>query len=171
MAAGFITLSWSPHPAIIAAQFISAADALESHRDPLVRAVEQVVSPAIKQNFDSEGRPAWTPLANTTLARRANPSSPILVQTGLLKQVATSVKPWTINDDTAYLIAGQLGDAYYGAIHNSGSRWMPARPWSVMSSEDERAIEEVFSNWAFNTVAQVGLWGRAVGFITGLFRR
>lgn len=173
MAAVAITLEWDPHPAIMATQFYVAASRFDNFKDPLKQTIDEVIRTSVKQNFEHEGRPAWQPLSNATLIRDqyTGDRKQILVKSGVLKEIVTSARPWTIEKDEAYLISGKLGEAYYGAIHQTGSRWMPARPWLGLTPQEEDKIEEIFSDWAFNTIAEVGLWGRAVGLISGLFRR
>lgn len=170
----FISIDWHPDPLVLTAQFYSAATVFNDFRDPLNRAVEEIIAPSIGMNFNVGGRPAWVPLADSTLLRDSYDGSErqgILWKTGTLKEIAESVRPWSIDNDTAFLVAGNLGDAWYGIVHQGGSQWIPARPWAVLQPEDEEAIEELIGNWTFGAIVEVGLWGRAIGGLRRLFGR
>lgn len=171
---GFISIDWDPDPRILMAQFYSAAGAFQDFKEPLNRAVEEVVLPSIGTNFEVGGRPPWAPLSNETYIRDQYDTVPrqgILWKTATLKDAATSIRPWTADESSIYLVAGNLGDGWYGIIHQGGSQWMPARPWAVLQIEDEERIEELLSDWSVNTIVEIGLWGRTLGFVRGMFRR
>jgi phage gpG-like protein len=177
-----IDIDVTPKPAIIVGGFYRAANAFTSFKDPIEQAIKEVILPSINNNFESEGIPPWEPLTDATYARRENPGMPILQQTGRLKNVATSIKPWTINNNEAFLLSNNLGEAFYGAIHESGARFMPARPWSTISTLDEEKIEQVFAAHTIGRIlkyatvttiiggaitAGLGGFGKAIKVLTG----
>jgi phage gpG-like protein len=96
---------------------------IRSFREPLKRAVQQVMSPSFKENFERGGRPeAWEPLSDATLAIRdiagIGGDQP-LVRTGLLRKTISQLNIWTITETTATIRA--LPDKIkYGTIHQGG---------------------------------------------------
>jgi len=139
-----IDIDIDPSPAIIVGGFYRAAGAFRSFKQPIEEAIKGIVIPSINANFEAEGIPPWEPLAEVTITRREYPGMPILQQTGKMKEMVTSIKPWTINNNEAYLLASSLGSAYYAGIHEAGGPWLPARPWSTIQTADEARIEQIF---------------------------
>lgn len=71
----------------------------KSWKEPLLKARDEVIIPSIKQNFQSQGRPAWKPLAKSTIYNRLMlgfPRGPILQRTGRLKRAATQKNIWEV---------------------------------------------------------------------------
>jgi phage gpG-like protein len=109
------------HPSIgmIASRIDKLGMDIRSFKEPLTRAVVQVMIPSFKMNFASEGRPAWEELAPFTVERRKGRDHPILFRSGKLKKVATSRGIWTISQNGA-VITSLPGSVWYGAIHQAG---------------------------------------------------
>lgn len=122
---------WPP-PQIYAEEFDNMGLNIKSLREPLTRAVRQVMIPRFKQNFSTESAAGerWQPLSYYYERSRKYKGKPILVQTGALKRVATRfTKTWTINgisgqayinvgsiqNEVPYLLLHQLGEEYYSA--------------------------------------------------------
>lgn len=167
-----IDIDVTPQPALIVSGFYRAANAFKDFRDPLEMSIRDVISPSINRNFEAEGIPSWAPLADVTYEKRQFPSKKILQQTETLKEIATSLSPWTIEDNEAYLLATNLGDAFYGAIHESGSIWMVARPWSTIQGAEEEQIEEIFRDASLGRIISNSVVGTIVGgAIRRFFRR
>lgn len=161
-----------PAPALIVGGFYRAASSFKDFREPIEHSIREVILPSINNNFEVEGIPTWQPLSELTYERRKYPSKPILQQTGTLKLMATSIKPWTINDNDAYLLSSNLGEAFYGAIHESGSIWMVSRPWSTIQTQDEEKIEEIFRDHSLGRVLKYSVVGNLIGgAIRRFFRR
>lgn len=160
-----MSLEIDPHPAIIVGGFYRAANAFRNFQDPIRKSIEEVIIPAIDNNFESEGIPPWEPLADATYLNREFPGKPILQQSGNLRSMATSIRPWTINDNEAFLLSSSMGDAYYGAFHEFGTKWMTARPWSTIDTRDEDAIEMVFLN---NTLFKILKFATVTTLVGGL---
>jgi phage gpG-like protein len=92
-------------PYFQAATYVYAADIdklgaqFKSWKEPLMKSLMDVVMPSIKMNFAAQGRPAWPPLAKSTVVSRMRKGfarGPILVRTGLLRKVATSRQVWKV---------------------------------------------------------------------------
>ena len=163
-----IDIEITPKPALIVGGFFRAANSFKDFKEPLEIAIRDVVSPAINHNFEVEGIPSWTPLADVTYQKRKYPGKPILQQSGTLKDIATSLRPWSIDNNEAFLLATSLGEAYYGAIHESGSIWMVSRPWSTIQDAEEQEIEEIFRDHSLGRILKFSIVGTLVG---GAIRR
>lgn len=119
---GTVELGWfiTPSIGLLAKDIDRMGLSIKSMREPLTRAVKQVIIPSIRKNFDEEGRPdKWEPLEEYTVKVRGN-TGPILTRTGKLKRGATQFNIWSISDTSAAL--KKLPDSvWYGAIHQAGS--------------------------------------------------
>lgn len=83
--------------------FASDIDKMEmgfkSWKIPLTEARDRVVIPSVRQNFEQEGRPKWTPLKASTVQNRLYMGfsrGPILERTSRLKRVATRKNIWEL---------------------------------------------------------------------------
>lgn len=164
-----IDLQFKPSLAIIAGQIDKLGLDIRSFRVPLKRAVQQVVIPSIRKNFDTGGRPPWQPLAPQTIQRKG--SSAKLVDTGSLRRNMGFLSIWTITRDYA-VIQDLPQRIWYGKVHQAGNGGsskalkvvgtgaksqqqsvniseggIPARPFVMLTSADERKIESVFRHW------------------------
>lgn len=128
---------------------------ISSFKEPLRKAVKDVVIPSFETNFAVGGRPAWEPLSDYTLERRSNAGtgSQILVEHGQLYYYATHAQAWTYDDQEgeAWIQTSKLGAAFYGEVHQwggyAGSVFIPQREWAVFQEEDANRIGEVFEEW------------------------
>jgi phage gpG-like protein len=108
---------------------------IRSFREPLVKIVKLVLIPSIQKNFVEGGRPAWEPLAESTVRIRHYSAWPILQVTGKLKKRATQFNIWDIGSGTA-TIRSLPSDVFYGMFHQAGvegheadmSRALAAKP-------------------------------------------
>jgi len=91
---------------------------IRSMREPLKRSVQQVMIPSIRKNFTVGGRPAWEPLAASTIKQRKS-AWPILVRTGRLRRGVTTLKVWSIGQTTA-TIRDLPERIWYGKVHQGG---------------------------------------------------
>ncbi|MDE0291194.1 MAG: phage virion morphogenesis protein [Candidatus Dadabacteria bacterium] len=101
---------------------------------------------AVGQNFEDEGRPPWTPLADPTKEQRTEegwgPEHPILQRTGTL---AVSVQ-----EDSSRNEATVATNLRYAAIQHFGGEAgrgkkvkIPPRPFLVLAPEAEAEIADV----------------------------
>jgi phage gpG-like protein len=95
---------------------------IRSFREPLKRAVQQVMAPSFQRNFAEEGRPDhWEPLSDVTLAIRDREGfgNKILDRTGRLKKVTGQLNIWTIGRETA-VVRDLPESVWYGKVHQAG---------------------------------------------------
>lgn len=116
------SVTFSPTIGIAAARIDKLGLDIRSFREPLKRAVKDVMIPSIRKNFDDGGRPSWTPLSDATLklrqSRNISGSNP-LVATGALRAGATQQNIWTITPVSA--IVNDLPEkVWYGKVHQGG---------------------------------------------------
>lgn len=114
-----VDFEFQPSIGLLARNIDKLGTDIRSFREPLTRAVKEVMIPSFKKNFDQEGRPdKWEPLAPYTVERRRS-AHPILVRTGRLRKVATSFSIWEISQNGA-VITSLGGKAWYGALMQGG---------------------------------------------------
>lgn len=150
-------MDFQPSPAIIAADLHRMAGDVGSFKEPLTRAVKEVMIPSFQQNFSQGGRPAWQPLAEYTVQVRGS-ASPVLIRSGRLQRTMGRVNIWTITDQHA-VIERLPQDVWYGNIHQSGNRKkmvIPARPFALIQPEDEEKIVQIFDEWLGERAAKAG---------------
>ena len=132
---------------------------LRSMREPLKRAVKDVMLPSFHQNFDSEGRPSWAPAARSY-------GHSLLHDSGRLENGATVLGNWDFDKERAQLNPASLVSRVgVKIIHQTGfSRktrkgvhTIPARPFIMMQAEDEEKIKEIFDAWLNERVTR--RWG------------
>lgn len=170
-------LTFSPSVGIIARNIDKMGMDIRSFREPLKRAVQQVIIPSIQQNFEQEGRPSWEPHSPATeeiRERLGNPVGKILRSTGALQTAMSRYNLWTVNNNAAILLDIPL---WYGKLHQEGYGQggpkvgfqerqkkirqairtgrkvqnfkfsIPARPFVMIQDEDIPKIEQVFEQW------------------------
>lgn len=118
---GIVAIGWEFKPSIgiVARDVDNLGLAITSMKEPLTRAVKNVMIPSVRQNFQVGGRPPWEPLAPYTVQERGGSAWPILQRTGALKKAATSFKIWTITDSAA-TVRNLPDDVWYGKLHQEG---------------------------------------------------
>src|SRR3954454_23184877 len=120
---GIMQFDFKPSMGISAREIDRLGLEIRSFREPLKRAVQLVMAPSFKENFQSGGRPeAWEPLSASTITMREfagiGGDQP-LVRSGLLRRTISQLNIWTITDTTATIRA--LPDKIkYGNIHQAG---------------------------------------------------
>ncbi len=151
-----MSVRFSPTPVIMAAGFDTLGVNVKSFKEPLTRAVRDVMRSSLQTNFDVGGRPEpWQPLADATIKRKGHDE--ILVDTGALRRTAGTISMWTIDREKA-VIDALPQRVWYGAVHQVGTgsgdifsdeftAGIPARPWAVIQDEDAVEIEDIFLNW------------------------
>lgn len=125
------SISFSPTIGITARRIDKLGMDIRSFHEPLKRSVQKVISPSLRQNFDSGGRPnPWEPLADDTpqIQERIfhRGPHPILVKSGLLRRTAGQLNIWTITRESA-IIKDLPQKVWYGKLHQSGARGSSAR--------------------------------------------
>jgi len=130
------SVTFSPSIGFVASRLAKLDMDIRSFRVPLTRAVQQVMIPSIRQNFDSESaRNApgaggdWEPLSDFSLemrerglvrfGERGGSGNNILDSTGALKRKATQLNLWTIDREKAEVQDLQQS-VWYGKVQQSG---------------------------------------------------
>lgn len=122
-AGNLVSVEFRPSIAISATRLERLGIDIRSFREPLTRSVREVMVPSIRKNFDSGGRPAWSPLSDATLASRKAQGisgSEILVKSGALRKVATQINVWNVTSETASVRA-LPANVQYGYYHQAGA--------------------------------------------------
>lgn len=146
-----------PPAEFLIGDFAALAEDLGDYKEPLSRAVRDVVSPSIRTNFDVGGRPPWPELTQETVAIRSSAGldAKPLVRTGALMDAASSPDIWTITNEEA-TVADLPEEVYYGIYQQDGTNFMPARPFMMLQDPDVDAIVNVFDTWAGERFADHG---------------
>lgn len=157
-----LNYDFNPTVHLLVGQLDTFGMSFRSYREPLKRAVQQVMAPSFKKNFDLGGRPPWQELKDETITQRnyLGATGGTLVKTGLLRKVAQQLNLWKIGTDEAMI--QQMPRAQYGAVHQEGSERVPQREWAVVQPEDMDQIEEIFVAWVAERLV-------AAGFVGGSF--
>jgi len=115
-----VDFEFQPSIGILARNIDRLGTDIRSFREPLTRAVKEVMIPSFRKNFDAGGRPEpWAPLAPYTVQVRKS-TGPILVRSGRLRKVATSFNIWEISQNGAVITS--LGSkAWYGTLMQAGT--------------------------------------------------
>jgi len=136
---GFDILRFEMKPSIgiLAAGYTKFGMDIRSFREPLTRAVKEVMIPSIRENFDEGGRPdKWDPLADYTLQRRADEGisgDKPLIKTGKLRRRMGNISIWSIDSEKAE-IHNLPSDIWYGKLHQMGFGSFGARITRHMST-------------------------------------
>ena len=112
---------FKPSLGLVAKRLQQFGEEFQDLSEPLTRSVKDVMTISILENFMSGGRPTWDSLSPTTLARREKDGSGkmILVRSGSLADVASSVGIWSIGKTTA-TIRDLPNKVWYGKVHQAG---------------------------------------------------
>lgn len=163
------------HHAFISAKDMEKLSRIKSFREPLKKCLDTVIVPSIIEQFNRQGRPPWVELKASTKARRArkkfgklstNKKSKvdaskfyatmrfkILDETGRLMRVARQKNLWTIKSDELMFNEQALTSRVpYGKFHQTGTRFMPARPFVNLRWEHEEEIVSIFDNFQLDRI-------------------
>lgn len=143
-------IDFKPNLSVVQAHYRELGIQIKSFKEPLRRAVKQVIIPSIRTNFDVGGRPAWAPYADSTLdfhdMLNEAMSQSMLVKSGALRQTMGYLNIWTFTKEEAF-IDGLPSNVWYGKLHQQGFNKIPARPFIMLQSKDEQDIERIFEKW------------------------
>lgn len=166
------TLQFSPSIGIAAGRIDKLGMDIRSFREPLTRAVREVIVPSIRENFDAGGRPAWEPLADATLALRQSRgisgSKPLTVS-GALRRGASQINIWDIRQNSA-VIPDLPQKVWYGKIHQAGySGNSMTRRIEQFGGDRKRALESLLDDQL--DIIQKATLGRTTGKLKGAGKR
>lgn len=138
---GIMSFEFLPTIGILARDMDVFGTDIQDFRNPLERAVREVMIPSIQQNFRSQGRPAWEPLSDATLMLRdkEGTGSTILNRSGDLERGATSESIWTITNQYA-IIKDLPQGIWYGKVHQAGVGGMRTRMKNEMAKAKAKGI-------------------------------
>lgn len=125
---------------------------------------DEVLRPSFDKNFEVGGRPRWEPLSPITLGFGAGQTggqafieafatggvrSP-LVKSGQMRKAATAKARFIIRDNE--MTYGQWPERrWFGPVHNlealADRAKIPHRPFTLMQTEDQAAIQEITGDW------------------------
>lgn len=138
------TYLFEPSIGFVADKLFELSAKLRSFKVPLEQSVRSVMAPSIRQNFQSEGRPTWEPLAKSTLERRTalHQGARILHVKGKLEDWASRPSIWEIGMTTAVIRGQKLSEKVpYAAVHQAGSKGSAKTTKRVKLAGTNRFIE------------------------------
>lgn len=125
---GITSFEFKPSIGILARGIDKLGIDIRSFREPLMRSIKLVMIPSFLENFQSQGRPSWEPMAEATemLREREGTSGPLLNRTGRLKRVAQQQNIWTVTTESAS-IRDLPQKVWYGKVQQDGIGGMGRR--------------------------------------------
>lgn len=174
-----VDMTFEPSIGIMARKVDKAGANIRSFREPLRRAIREVVIPSIQTNFAKSGRPRWADLAEGTWAQKFG-GEKILIRTGALEKTMGQMNIWHIDSEKA-MLTGLPQNVWYGALHQAGhggsstftvrniatglsethtevgEGGLPARPFVMLQPEDMPKIDAIFVEWVGERVRLAGL--------------
>lgn len=142
-----LDISWEGRSAADFSRVFAIAAAVDNFEPPLKEIGSDVIAPSVAKNFDAGGRPAWLPLAESTVQRKsragvANPSK-ILVHSGAMEAAATDPSNYRVS--ASELKAAPFGVRYWG-FHQAGDG-VPKRIIMMLQASDRTQVMRIFSNY------------------------
>lgn len=120
--------------------------------DSLTKAIKKVIIPQFENSFAVGGIPHWRPLAEGTIRKKGHDT--ILVDSGQLRQGATSINTWQISGG----VATMFDPVDYGHFHISGTSHMPARNFVDLNDATADALAEELGTDVDVAVNQSLVW-------------
>jgi phage gpG-like protein len=115
------SFEFKPSLGIVAKQLQMFGAEFKDMREPLKKAVTDVMQYSILENFMTGGRPEkWDDLTYYTIRRRKGKALPVLVWTGALAEGASSPSIWSIGSATA-TVRDLPQKIWYGKVHQAGA--------------------------------------------------
>jgi phage gpG-like protein len=132
---GIVAWEFKPSLGILARDIDKLGIDIRSFKEPLMRAIKQVMIPSFRKNFEEEGRPSWEPMAEATemLREREGSSGALLNRTGKLKRTVQQQNIWTVTRESAS-IQDLPPKVWYGKVHQEGMGGMGKRVKSVLAA-------------------------------------
>lgn len=142
-----LDISWPGRSASDFSRVFATAAAISNFQPVLKDIGSDVISPSIKKDFDTGGRPSWLPLADATIKKKsrqgaASPSK-ILVHSGALEKAASDASKYKVS--STELRAAPFGIRYWG-YHQVGDG-VPQRVIMMLQAADRSKITRLFANY------------------------
>jgi phage gpG-like protein len=118
---GIVDMHFEPSIGITARRVDKLGLDIRSFRDPLRRAIKEVMAPSFQANFDAGGRPSWAPQSEATqeIRGRLGGGGGLMIKSGSLRRVMGQINIWTISKDVA-MIKDLPARVWYGKVHQAG---------------------------------------------------
>jgi phage gpG-like protein len=136
---------------------------IRSTREPIDQAIEEVIIPRVKLNFEGQESAGedWADINSATYFmpyRRNHPNgnrAPLLRVGGTMYNAVTAKERWSVTGqgDETSAVAQYPSFVPYAEPHERGftslltGGWVPARPYFVINQQDQEDIETIFNNW------------------------
>lgn len=141
-------VTFEPTIGIVAGRIDKLGVDIRSFREPLTRAIKEVMIPSFRKNFDQGGRPeSWPPLSEATLEirqRRGVGGSDPLIRTGLLRRTMGQQNIWTIKKESA-ILKDLPAKVWYGAIHQAGYEGRSMKALIKKTGSPRAALESIIN--------------------------
>lgn len=140
-----LDISWVGRDAKDYSRVFAVAASVDNFRPVLTNIASEVIGPSIAANFEQGGRPAWKPLAASTVEKKARQGArdpnKILVHSGALEAAATNAAGYRITNES--LEAAPFGIPYWG-YHQTGSG-VPKRVIMMLQAADRSKITRLMA--------------------------
>ena len=141
-----MVVGWAGRPAADFARQFQIGATIKNFEPAFKIIAKTVIAPSIQQNFESGGRPSWTPLAASTILKKsaAGASDPakILVHTGAMAKAAANHKAYKISKDK--LVAAPFATRQW-VYHQRGTGHVPQRVIMSLQAADRTKVNTIMS--------------------------
>jgi phage gpG-like protein len=121
-------------------------------REPLRKVAMEVIYPGIVEQFEEEGARTggWQPLNKKYLKQKAKDGygdKPILERTGEMKDALLDPEAFHVYKTKLTYRPNAPDRAVWHQQGRDDENYMPARPWLVITEEDNAQIRDIFTDW------------------------
>ena len=143
-----LVIGWAGRSAADFARQFQVASVITNFEPALKIIAHTVIGPSIIQNFESGGRPQWTPLAASTVEKKSrmgvSEPSKILVHSGTMAKAASDSKSYKITKDK--LVAAPFATRYW-IYHQRGTDHVPQRVIMSLQAADRTKVNTIFAQY------------------------
>jgi phage gpG-like protein len=120
---GILSFDFQPSIGILARDVDKLGMDISSFKEPLRKAIKDVMIPSFHKNFSAEGRPSWVPMSEATKVIRerlgGGTVGRLLHKTGALQRAVEQESLWAITDVFA-AVKALPASVGYGNVHQAG---------------------------------------------------
>lgn len=120
---GIVSFEFQPSIGILARDVDKLGMDINSFKEPLQKAIKEVMIPSFHKNFQAEGRPSWVPMSDATRLVRerlgGGSSGRLLHLTGALQRAVEQESLWSVTDVFA-AVKALPASVGYGNVHQEG---------------------------------------------------